>query len=88
MNSNFTTEAQLCRLRTSAQNTAQIQLRTNYQLIAITRTVHDFQSLTHFSTAQDSNQAQTLQLYGSENRKKSCPEFTSIPFFNELPAKP
>jgi len=60
MNSNVTMETQLCRLRTSVQITAQIQLRSNYQLTAIARTVHDFQSFTHFSTAQCSNQTQTL----------------------------
>jgi len=87
MNSNFTTEAQLCRLHTSAQNTAQIQLRSNYQLIAITRTVHDFQSLTHFSTAQGSSQTQTLQLYGSENREKKLSRIYQHSIFQRASSK-
>ena len=67
----ITTRTWLSQIMHNSADCAQalkLQHRHLHQLIAITRTVHDFQSLTHFSTAQGSSQAQTLQPCGNESR--------------------
>ena len=70
--SNFTTKTQLCRLSTSAQNTAQIQLISNYQLIVINTAVHDLLVSRTVSIAQHSVQTQTLQPYTNESGRRNA----------------